>query len=563
MKTLPRRRYLFGFLLAAIVLAVVGANIDAATTRYRTDSASVARTYDVIGQIDLVRAGLLEAVLSQRNYLLTNQAGYLQVHDSEREHLRSLLFELERLLADNPAQVAREKQVALEIETRLRYTSRGIDIYASQGFDAARSYLVGNPGLALNRTIELHLGAMRTTEQGLLKQRRLASDDSANRLYVLGALGIPFSLLILGVLYYMLNREVRARQASEAGARSLNMQLRDSVQGLERASRELRELGHYASLLQSCRNMPEALDITRRTLALLMPQTAGTIYLLRESQDHAEAETSWGTHLAMSEPILEPHDCWALRRGQPHLVEELHRGLACVHIKPPDAPATVASCLCLPLNAHGVSLGLLYLSGPHGEDMPRLETATNVAEQLSLALANLRLQETLRHQSIRDPLTGLYNRRYLEESLGRELARCERRDLPLAVIMLDLDKFKLLNDRYGHEGGDAVLSALGRVLESNSRSEDVACRYGGEEFILILPEMDLKAATQRAEQIRAEVAGMSVRHLKHEISGITVSIGVAIYPAHASGAGLLKRLADEALYRAKRDGRNRVEIAVV
>lgn len=167
MKTLPRRRYLFAFLLAAIVLAVVGANIDAATTRYRTDSASVARTYDVIGHIDLVRAGLLEAVLSQRNYLLTNQAGYRQVHDSEREHLRSLLFELERLLADNPAQVAREKQVALEIETRLRYTSRGIDIYASQGFDAARSYLVGNPGLALNRTIELHLGAMRTTEQGL------------------------------------------------------------------------------------------------------------------------------------------------------------------------------------------------------------------------------------------------------------------------------------------------------------------------------------------------------------------------------------------------------------
>jgi diguanylate cyclase (GGDEF)-like protein len=322
----------------------------------------------------------------------------------------------------------------------------------------------------------------------------------------------------------------------------------------------LRELGRYAGLLQGCRNIPEALDITRVTLTKLLPQVAGTVYLVRASQDYAEAETGWGQHLAPAHALLLPQECWALRRAQPHFVNDIHGGTACSHVEQPTAEVVVATA-CLPLSAQNLSLGFVYLSAPGPGPIERVDIATAAAEQLSLALGNLRLQETLRQQSIRDALTGLFNRRYLEESLPRELARCERRQLPLALLMLDLDHFKAFNDAHGHDGGDTLLAAFGRLLQVSCRSEDIPCRYGGEEFTLILPEADLDIAMQRAQEIRHAVEAMSVTHLQRAIGGITVSIGIALFPLHASKGTELKRLADAALYRAKRNGRNRIEVA--
>lgn len=188
--------------------------------------------------------------------------------------------------------------------------------------------------------------------------------------------------------------------------------------------------------------------------------------------------------------------------------------------------------------------------------MQLIETA---AEQLAMALSNLELQERLRIQSIREPLTGLFNRRYLEESLARELARCARRGLPLALMMLDLDHFKRFNDTHGHPGGDALLAGFGRLLQQLSRQEDIACRYGGEEFTLILPESTPQAAAERAEQIRAAVEAMRVPHLGKDLPPVTVSIGLACFPHDGQEPEALLRSADQALYRAKAQGRNRVE----
>src|SRR5690606_31677351 len=148
----------------------------------------------------------------------------------------------------------------------------------------------------------------------------------------------------------------------------------------------------------------------------------------------------------------------------------------------------------------------------------------------------LSLRERLRLQSIRDPLTGLFSRRYLEESAARELARCERRDCPLSLLMLDIDHFKAFNDLHGHAGGDALLARFGKLLAEHSRGEDIACRYGGEEFTLILPEAPAEAALQRAEAIRAAVGGMRVRHMDRELPKVTVSIGVATFPADGDSA---------------------------
>ncbi len=175
--------------------------------------------------------------------------------------------------------------------------------------------------------------------------------------------------------------------------------------------------------------------------------------------------------------------------------------------------------------------------------------------------ANLRLQKTLRVQAVRDPLTGLFNRRYLEETFERELRRAERARKPLGVIMLDLDHFKAFNDTFGHAAGDAILRFLGQFLLSRSRREDVACRYGGEEFVLIFPDASLDTTARRAEQLRAEARSLQVLHHGHPLGNVTISVGVAAFPEQGSTTATLLRAADEALYRAKTEGRDRVEVA--
>ena len=254
-----------------------------------------------------------------------------------------------------------------------------------------------------------------------------------------------------------------------------------------------------------------------------------------------------------------PTDCWALRRAQPHCVDDVHDGVTCAHqeLPPPGAPASSA---CLPLSAQGASLGFLYLSAPGRASLP-ISIASTAAEQLSLALTNLRLQETLRQQSIRDALTGLYNRRYLEESLPREIARSERRGQGLAVLMIDLDHFKAFNDKHGHDGGDALLAAFGGLLQAHCRNEDIPCRFGGEEFTLILPEATQEVATTRAQALLAATEALEVTHHGVALSKVTISVGLAMLPAHGTTATALVGAADAALYRAKAEGRNRLRVA--
>lgn len=168
------------------------------------------------------------------------------------------------------------------------------------------------------------------------------------------------------------------------------------------------------------------------------------------------------------------------------------------------------------------------------------------------------LQEQLREQANRDPLTGLYNRRYLDSTLERELARCKRGGTPLALILIDIDHFKQVNDTYGHQAGDEVLLRLAAMLASMARAGDVACRYGGEEFLLLMPTMPLASARERAEALRAAFADVEVPFGAFKLR-TTVSVGIAAYPGHGISADELIRNADTALYRAKNLGRNRVE----
>jgi diguanylate cyclase (GGDEF)-like protein len=234
-----------------------------------------------------------------------------------------------------------------------------------------------------------------------------------------------------------------------------------------------------------------------------------------------------------------------------------------------SAPPAHGYC-CVPIVADGQALGILHLQlvppAPgvaaallDPAELRRL--AETVSERLALALANVQLRDALRHQSIRDPLTGVFNRRYMQATLERELSRAARHRHSVGLIFLDLDHFKTFNDTHGHDAGDTLLRELGHLLRARLRVEDVICRYGGEEFVVILPEAALPVAVERAEQLRADVRALVIRHYGQTLGAVTLSAGVAMYPEHAPDGELLVRAADQALYQAKQQGRDRVVVA--
>jgi diguanylate cyclase (GGDEF)-like protein len=183
-----------------------------------------------------------------------------------------------------------------------------------------------------------------------------------------------------------------------------------------------------------------------------------------------------------------------------------------------------------------------------------------LARQVASALGNLKLKESLKNQSICDPLTGLFNRRYMEESVEREFSRANRSKTSVAIIMMDLDHFKQFNDTFGHQAGDTLLRSLGDLLKRNTRGQDIACRYGGEEFAIVLSDSNLAGALQRAEILRQQVKQLSVEYAGQLLGAVSVSMGIALFPDHGTSMGDVLRAADQALYSAKREGRDRVSV---
>jgi diguanylate cyclase (GGDEF)-like protein len=296
------------------------------------------------------------------------------------------------------------------------------------------------------------------------------------------------------------------------------------------------------------------------TLSELFSGQKGCLAILHSSGQYLETVARWGDE-ALVEPMFSLEDCWAMRRGRPHEVVDPNSSLLCRHfIHPPET-----GYLCLPLMVQGETLGVFCLGAPpmkNGEArVNQHQLAVTVGEAIKLSFSNLRLRERLRSQATRDKLTGLFNRRYLEDSLPRELHRALRRNAPLSLAMLDLDHFKLFNDTYGHDAGDVMLRESGRVLRENLRMSDIACRYGGEEFLVVLPDSPVEETWQRVEQIRLLFKEIQIRY-GHELLGtITVSAGIAGLPQHGSTPDELLRAADNAMYAAKEAGRNCVVLS--
>jgi diguanylate cyclase (GGDEF)-like protein/PAS domain S-box-containing protein len=360
-------------------------------------------------------------------------------------------------------------------------------------------------------------------------------------------------------------RDITAQKRSAEARQEKNL-LKSQVAELSRHTHEISALSELGEVLRAAVRLSEAYPVIPRFLGDLFPTESGALYEFDEVHNLFGTVLTWGD-APPPEDAFAPHDCWGLRRSQLHEVVNSSGTMICQHLKPPILPGS----LCIPLMARGKTLGLLHLRGvPERKDTTadvvvlgeyRQRLAKTVAQQISSALFDLKLQETLRDQASRDPLTGLFNRRYMEETLHRELFRADRKKTQLGFVLFDLDHFKLFNDRSGHAAGDTVLREVGTFVQRCSRAEDVLCRYGGEEFLLVLSDCSPKNAMRRAEEIRKGVKDLRLEHEQRGLGKITVSVGVALFPDHGRTLDDLFHAADGALYQAKKDGRDRVVTA--
>jgi diguanylate cyclase (GGDEF)-like protein/PAS domain S-box-containing protein len=362
-------------------------------------------------------------------------------------------------------------------------------------------------------------------------------------------------------------RDVTERKQAEAALEAANWKLTGWVGELEERTRQISLLSEMGELLQSCVSAGEAYTIVGQFAERLFPGASGMLAVFGISKSVVEPVGTWGPAPPADRMFAAEH-CWALRRGRAHAYDAPAATLSCRHAETPGATRN----LCVPMMAQGEPLGVLHLrhepggarpaaAAPDLAAEPQQRLAVTVAEHIALALANLRLQDTLRSQAIRDPLTGLFNRRYMEESLEREVRRSARSGGPLGIVMLDIDHFKAFNDAHGHPAGDALLAALGAFLRAHVRAEDIACRYGGEEFTLILPDASLEATRERAEEIRDRIGKLEVPYRGGSLGPVTLSLGVAGFPQHGAVGQDILLVADAALYRAKHEGRDRVVVA--
>ncbi len=347
----------------------------------------------------------------------------------------------------------------------------------------------------------------------------------------------------------------RAMERAETAERNARESL---AQEQERRS-ETRALSELSDWLQCCKSIDELYEIVRQAMGSMFAGSSGQLFIYSNSRDVLDGAVTWGDiDLIRS---IQPQDCWSLRRGRLfHYGEGVVR-YACNHVPTDTVPDRY---LCLPIIAQGDTVGMLHIAFENDApsalpiDDNLITFAQRCSEQISMAIANVKLRDELHEQSTRDPLTGLYNRRYFLERSRAAISLVERDGGTLALISLDADNFKTYNDNYGHDAGDYLLCAVGELTRRFFNNDEVCCRIGGEEFSILIPDCASVDAVERAAEFIASVESYEFRYQGQLLPTVTVSAGVAAYPEHADSLQTLCKLADIAMYDAKELGKNRV-----
>lgn len=446
---------------------------------------------------------------------------------SEIAHIQIPLVEqqiehIRQLTQDNPRQQAN----AADLKAAM------VNLAANTSPDARLSTVIGAIAVLDRLTQE---------EYRLLAERANLQAEATSQTAISVA-ALCLTLLLVGLLTTLAAQRESARRQHVEGI------LEKEKKELTRYTGELALVAAGSELIQTATDERQLCDAVGRVMSDLLPGSQGYLGVISPSKDSVEVCAKWGSP-RVSETFL-PGDCMALQLGR-----QIHRSNALLQTTCSHDVDDLADFLCIPVRGPAGHLGVLHVKTTQVVERNSANAVALFAVQLSLSLSNLRMRETLRGQSVRDPLTGLFNRRYFDETLQRELLSYKRDKRPVTVLMFDVDHFKRFNDNYGHVAGDEALRGYGRVMRSVFRQSDVLCRYGGEEFAAILINTDLEAAYAKAEAFRILLARTDVTTVQGG-ERISTSIGVATCRDFCDPV-LLVQAADAALYQAKRLGRNR------
>lgn len=529
---------------AVLVTVVAGSFVYSNTKRLSAANAWVQHSQDVLSALQ--RASLLTERAEYRShlYLLTGDEDQINRARSSANLVVTSAARLRALVADNADQV------------------RNADALAANAQDLSRALNAFNRGSQIPeiqiQRCQATISLMNDREQLLLKERDQGTQRSFFTSVTTEGIAIALWLITSLVLFYFLLRDAIRRQRSEQQTALTNEHLAQSVKALEDRAFESRLLTAARDELQLCVDIHQLYQSAARSFSLLLPKTSGCLCMINNSRHSAEVVSSWGeTSVTDFSP---PEVCCGLRSGQERWRQPGLSEIHCAHFaaQPPEY------YLCYPIVARGDTLGILYIQCENAAAVQSVNERMDGLRQLvqisAMAIAALNLQTRLENQSIRDALTGLFNRHFMQLSLERELSRAARKKQTLAVLMIDADHFKQFNDTHGHAAGDAILKAIANALQAGVRTEDVACRYGGEEFTVLLPDVTPAVAFERAESMLQAIAHLHVVFGVQTFTDLTVSIGIALYPADGTTAEVLLRHADKALYHSKRNGRNQVSL---
>ncbi|QNI32216.1 diguanylate cyclase [Alloacidobacterium dinghuense] len=501
---------------------------------------------EVLSTLQLTSQRLDRIDLSSRLYILEKNEEDISVAQANAIALDAGLVHLVELVKDNAAQVAR----ARELDNCVLGLKQQINEALPQGVSPH------------NKVFECRDDAsrMQESERTLLSQRTEESQKSIYRSLLAGAGFLVVSLAVVIALFAFLVRDARRRRRLDQQVINANSQLEVTVLTLQKRASESTLLTAAREELQLCTRPTQAHEAVVRYTKQLLPSVHAALLMINNSRHMVEivSESQGETKLLDGFPV---DACCGLRSGTLRWRKPGQSEVHCAHF----VGASPENYLCIPLAAHGDTLGVLYIECPTvlvGIDVrANLDNLEELAEIASMSIAGLNLRARLEHQSIRDGLTNLYNRHFMEISLDREVRRAARNQTDISILMLDVDHFKKFNDTYGHEAGDCILREVAETFRQSVRAEDIICRYGGEEFVIILPETSQESALERAENIRQRVSELRVRFRSEALREITISVGVATYPQSGTTLEEMLRAADRALYLAKHGGRNQVVIA--
>ncbi|WP_052384192.1 sensor domain-containing diguanylate cyclase [Litchfieldella xinjiangensis] len=538
-----QRNLLILFSLAVLIIVLMGTFVVLNAAEERRNNLLARESSERLLILEDVRAILFETESSHRAFALSGDSLFLEEHAIQRRDLASHLDRLAAMLMADEADLALFEQLKSLVAQRLVIMDDLIATRQEQGTSAAADKISSYQGKRIMDRAQETGARLATLERNRLNRRVEASERHSSQLIWLVILGALLNVLLLLGAFLLIHRESRRSER-------LVLQLRQSTE-------EVTLINKLSSGLQSCESRDDTTAVLQHYMESLFPGMTGGLYLMRDSRNLLQLATSWGDEADHLVDPIEPQSCWALRLGHTHAVSSPSRELTCKHW-----PDSEHGYICLPLMAQGEIVGMLHLQtrapAQLGEIRRRAEL---LATHAAAAMAGILLREALHQQSVRDPLTNLYNRRYLEETMEREQIRARRNKTGFALIMLDVDHFKRFNDNYGHQAGDLLLKELAIFLKQYVRGDDIVCRYGGEEFMLVMPGATLEQCRERAEALRQNMVSLELEYQGQRLPSITASLGVAAYPEHGPEWETVQRLADEALYQAKRNGRNQVVVA--